>query len=133
MNIQALKRVVRRDDVAGRSIDGEPTLLSASGRRIHRLNESALMVWDLIGDEATVDGLTTALLARVDVEESQLRHDVQSALSEFARGSLLCTPQDVHREAVPIRDAAVSRHAVERPAISPVSYTHLTLPTIYSV
>ena len=118
MNIQALKRVVRRDDVAGRSIDGEPTLLSASGRRIHRLNESALMVWDLIGDEATVDGLTTALLARVDVEESQLRHDVQSALSEFARGSLLCTPQDVHREAVPIRDAAVSRHAVERPAIS---------------
>lgn len=112
MNTPTLTRAIRRGDVACRVLDGDAILLSAAGRRIHRLNASALLVWELIGDGATVDELTSALRTRVDAQEHQLRRDVRAVLGDFERGALLRSRDENLTEQVRARDHGSARSSI---------------------
>ena len=74
----------RRSDVAGRTLDGELALLSAAGRQIHFLNESAAEMWNAIGEGTTLDGLVGTLAERFAIDESTLRADIVASLPGFA-------------------------------------------------
>lgn len=69
-----------RDDVASRVIDGTFTLLSAEGRQVHLLNETAVAVWEAIGEGNTIEHVCAVLGRRFDVDPAVLRSDVERAI-----------------------------------------------------
>ena len=54
-----------------------------------RLNQSGKLIWELLEQEQTADGLTQALLERYDVTETQARQDVDAFLAKLTSVSAL--------------------------------------------
>lgn len=82
-------RVRRCDDVAGEHIEGELTLLAASKRQIHRLNDSAGAIWEAIDGELQVHEIIEMLVHRFGVDHGQLSDDVAYVLAELSAGGLI--------------------------------------------
>lgn len=85
-----------RYDVASRVLDGTFTLLSAKGRQIYRLNESAEALWNAVGDGSTTEQVCAVLGRRFDVDPAVLRADVAGAI-ESLDGVLSVGPTVGHR------------------------------------
>jgi len=118
--------VRRCSDVAGRTLDGTFTLLSATGRQVHFLNDSAAAVWDAIGDGKTFDRLVDEVAGRFDVDRATVHADVQKVLPRFgalvARGELENTPGNL---GVPLRDGGADSWAID--SIGPLRTMESTL------
>ena len=84
----------RKGSFVLQEVAGQPLLvpigmqvLSTNGLVV--LNETACYIWELLGEERTVDALATALGERFDVEGDRARADVESFVNEIDRMGLL--------------------------------------------
>jgi Coenzyme PQQ synthesis protein D (PqqD) len=89
MELQDAQRIVARQDVLSRALDGEMVLLDLGGGRYYGLNEVGSEAWQLISDGVTIGELTRHLLTQFDVEEARLRDDLGALVAELVSRSLV--------------------------------------------
>lgn len=78
-----------RSGVLVRELDGEVLILDTVGDHIHRLNETAALIWRLHEDGADERAIADALSARFDVAVDRARADVRDTLQALHRLDVL--------------------------------------------
>jgi len=83
----------RRHDLRCHVIDGEALLYDSDANLIHRLNTTALCIWERCDGTLTIDELTEHLTSIYDVPLDIARADVTEAVRQMeANGLLMCAP-----------------------------------------
>ena len=67
--------ILRSDDVAWRTYDGEVVIISGDGSQIHSLNKVASLIWELADGKAKVSDIIMGICTRFEVEEHSARLD----------------------------------------------------------
>ena len=81
---------LRDDTIAWREVDGEVLVLDLTESRYHALNESATMLWRMLGTGTTTEALAQALVDRYGVSAEEATADVAELLETCrARGYLV--------------------------------------------
>ena len=83
----------RRPDVTSRLIDGEAVLFDRATQRTHRMNETALVIWDACDGQRTTDDVARELADRFEVARDRALVDVEQVLAAFAQSGLVETVQ----------------------------------------
>jgi len=83
------KTFLGRDDLIIKKMDGETVLYEESADRVHSLNTTATLVWDLCDGKNEMEGMVKEVLARFEVDEATARSDVENILREFKEKGLL--------------------------------------------
>ena len=78
-----------RDDLIVKKMDGETVLYDEPVNRVHSLNRTATLVWDLCDGKNEAWDMVKEVLARFDVDEATARCDVEKVLREFEEKGLL--------------------------------------------
>ena len=73
----------RAEGLVAREVDGEYILLDTVADRVHQLNPSASLIWQLCCDGATVDEIAESLAEEYGLEGDVARRDVEAALAQF--------------------------------------------------
>lgn len=75
----------------------EAVLLDGGGRRLHKLNPTALAIWELCDGETTVEEMVTALCELFAADPEVVKRDVLAVFESFTAERLLdwIDPQDV--------------------------------------
>lgn len=82
-------RIVHASDVVACDLDGGKALLDMNSSNYYRLNGSASMIWEWIGDGATLAELIDRMLQEYDVERDECEKDVEAVVSSFIKAGLL--------------------------------------------
>ena len=67
----------------------EGVLVDETGGSVHVVNATAARVWELCGEGATFNSVLHAMSAEYDIDEAELRGDLEAVLSEFRELSLV--------------------------------------------
>jgi hypothetical protein len=76
-------------DVVSRQVGEELVLVHLKTNRIYSLNRTGTRLWELLGSGCGREALERQLLDEFDVDEAQLREEIEGRLAEFAREGLL--------------------------------------------
>ncbi|HRX87661.1 MAG TPA: HPr-rel-A system PqqD family peptide chaperone [Phycisphaerae bacterium] len=79
----------RRPGVTSRLLEGDAVLYDAAGGRMHRMNETALHIWNACDGKRTTDEVAAEIAARYDVPHDTARADVEQTLAALALAGLL--------------------------------------------
>jgi hypothetical protein len=79
------------DDVIHRDLDGEAVILNLKTGTYFGLDPIGTRMWTLIGELGDTDKVLEALLAEYEVEEGQLRGDLDELIGQLVRHELLET------------------------------------------
>ncbi|MBI4531431.1 MAG: PqqD family protein [Candidatus Latescibacteria bacterium] len=80
---------VKRRDMLVREIDGEGVIYDRLHRKVHALNVTANVVWDLCDGYHKVDDIVEHLRSRFDVPVTLARGDVLRIIETFREVGLL--------------------------------------------
>lgn len=83
------KRVRTRDGVHLRKAGSETILYDTGGKKVHVLNTTASMVWELCGKEKGEAEIAEILSGKFAVPIEEARSDVSTILGTFAELSLI--------------------------------------------
>ena len=89
MNAIWTQRLVQSDDVLHQELSGETVLLNLKTEHYFGLDPVGTRIWQVVGETASAEAVVKQLLEEYDVEEPQLRSDVERLLSELATAGLL--------------------------------------------
>lgn len=78
-----------RGDLIVKKMDGETVLYDEPANRVHSLNTTATLVWDLCDGKNDKEDMVKAILVRFEVDEATARGDVEKILREFEKNGLL--------------------------------------------
>ena len=79
----------RREDVASRVIDELAFIVTPPKNRLHNLNATATLLWELAAEGCTVDGAAKRMVAEFEVELETARRDIQACLNDMVERDLL--------------------------------------------
>lgn len=82
-------RLRHAEEIVSCNLDGGSALLDMSTSNYYKLNNSAAMIWQFIGDGATVSSLIERMLAEFEVEREQCAADVESVVASFMEAGLV--------------------------------------------
>ena len=82
-------RITLSPDVLVQKVADEAVLLDLSSETYLGLNEVAVRLWDLLGEDSRVEHALAVLLDEFDVDETTLRRDVETHLAILAEKGLL--------------------------------------------
>ena len=82
-------RITRSSHVLLTRAGDEGVLVNETGGSVHVVNATAARVWELCGDGATFNSVLHAMSAEYDIDEAELRGDLEAVLSEFRELSLV--------------------------------------------
>jgi len=71
------------DDVVFRDLAGEAVLLNLATGMYFGLNEVGTRIWHLIADHGSTDEIIESILAEYEVDEAQLRKDVDALIQQL--------------------------------------------------
>jgi hypothetical protein len=72
-----------------REVDGQIVAIDVASRTYLSVNQTGTALWPLLRDGATPDDLTTALVARFEVDADTASRDVDALLGDLRTRSLL--------------------------------------------
>ena len=70
--------------------DDQGVLLDVESGKVLGLNSTAARIWELIGDETTVDAIARQVVDEFSVSEEQARADVDDFLAALHSRGLVC-------------------------------------------
>jgi hypothetical protein len=76
-------------DVVWRRLEDEVVIVHLKTNRIYRLNRTAARFWELLNEGLDREHLERELLEEFDVEEAELRREIDSVVAELSREGLL--------------------------------------------
>jgi len=79
------------DDVVFRDLAGEAVLLNLSTGTYYGLDAVGTRIWHLLADHGTTEEIVKTLLDEFEVEENQLRRDVDDLIRQLIDKGLLKT------------------------------------------
>jgi hypothetical protein len=82
-------RWIRSEEVLSRELDGELVLLDLQTEEYFGLDEVGVLVWALLEQPLSLDGLVEAVMAEYEVAEEQLRADLAALVAELAAAGLV--------------------------------------------
>ena len=82
-------RITRSSRVLLTRAGDEGVLVDEDGGSVHVVNATAARVWELCGEGATFNSVLHAMGAEYDIDETELRGDLEAVLSEFHELSLV--------------------------------------------
>ena len=86
-------------DVVTRSLAGEAVLLDLASGTYFGLDEVGTRIWQLLGEHGSADAVVAALLDEYDVEEAQVRADLDRLIRELHGKGLVRIDETQDREA----------------------------------
>ncbi len=112
-------RPVARSDVAWAGVGDEGLLYDPRAARIHRLNDTALLVWRCCDGSATVSDIVADLADAYGEARDEVAGPVQSVIDEFVTAGLLLAEPDA--DSARRKDEAAPADPVAVPAAGPAS------------
>ena len=82
-------RYQQAKDVVACDIDGGKALLDMRSSNYYKLNTSAALIWDWVGEGATIGELTDKMVGEFDVEAQDCIEDVEAVVESFVKAGLL--------------------------------------------
>jgi PqqD family protein of HPr-rel-A system len=79
----------RRRDVIARMLDGEAVLFDRATGCTHRMNETALRIWNACDGERTTEEAARGIAAHYDVDVETALADVEQTLAVLARAGMI--------------------------------------------
>jgi pyrroloquinoline quinone biosynthesis protein D len=73
----------RRDNLVARPLDGETLVLDRDTGRIHQLNGTATLVWDLCDGTRTIEEIAGQLTAQFELDEQTAFRDVLALVKQL--------------------------------------------------
>lgn len=77
------------DALVSREVDDELLIVDQSNGKIHQLNLSAAFIWMLCDGNNSVEEIVTRAFEKFDIEEYQVRKDVNSTLANLIELNLI--------------------------------------------
>jgi PqqD family protein of HPr-rel-A system len=68
---------------AGRTIDGLAFVVTPDDNKLHTLNATGTLIWELAEKPASLDEIAAALAARFDVDADRARADASAFLADL--------------------------------------------------
>ncbi len=84
-------RPARCEDWISRELDGEAIFYDIATDTTCRLNETALLIWQLCDGSTSVRNIVASLVSEYDVSKSEARADVRETLSQLHSVGLIST------------------------------------------
>ena len=78
-----IKVRARTEGLVAREVDGEYILLDTVADRVHQLNPSASLIWQLCCDGATFDEIIEELAEVFSIGKDVARRDVEATIAKF--------------------------------------------------
>lgn len=82
-------KVTIPDDVVFRDLAGEAVILNLANGTYFGLNEVGTWVWNLLAEHGSTEQILASVLAEYEVEEAQLRQDIEALLHTLAEKGLI--------------------------------------------
>ena len=83
-------RVTIPDDVVFRDLAGEAVLLHLGTSTYFGLDSVGTRIWHLLEEQHSADTIVPTLLEEFDVDEHQLRRDLDALVTQLLNKKLLC-------------------------------------------
>ena len=77
------------DDVVFRDLAGEAGILNLATGTYFGLDQTGTRIWQLIGEHGSTARVIEAMLAEYDVDEAQLRQDIDSLIEKLESNGLV--------------------------------------------
>lgn len=85
-----MTRIYRKHPLtAGRVLDGIAFVITADDNKMHTLNGSGTLLWELGADGVTVDQAVDELMSAYEVDIETARRDVTECLESFVAQGLM--------------------------------------------
>ena len=81
--------IERLGDFVSRKIDGEVIIISADGRHMHMLNETASLIWSCVEQRRSMDHLVDVMCREYAVTHTKARNDILAAAMKMAEKNLV--------------------------------------------
>ena len=81
--------ILHTEDVLHQELGGETVLLNLKTEHYFGLDPLGTRIWNLFGETSCAETLVKTLLEEYDVDEAQLRVDVECLVSKLAAAGLL--------------------------------------------
>ena len=94
MHLSATDKVRVSDQVLSQEVRGEIVLLDLASESYFGLDSVSAKVWQLIGKEATVGEIVSALLSDYEFDEAQLESDINELMESFLQAGIVTLVDD---------------------------------------
>lgn len=78
-----------REDVVACDLDGGKALLDLQTSQYIKLNETAALIWQWIGEELSPNEMLDEMMAKYDVDEAECREDIESLIGSLKEAGLV--------------------------------------------
>jgi hypothetical protein len=89
MSMDFARRLALADNVTTRELDGELVLLNYDSETYFGLDEVGARILEVLREAPSLEAGVTSLLEEFDVEEPELRADVEALLERLVAGGLV--------------------------------------------
>jgi coenzyme PQQ synthesis protein D (PqqD) len=83
------QRLTIREDVLSRVLDGEAVLLDLASGTYFGLDTIGTEIWELFKQGVTVAEVRAAIVARYEVDDATVRHDLEELVDEMVKRGLI--------------------------------------------
>lgn len=90
-DLKSLEKPLKRDDILYRPLKEEGLLVDPKNKKVHSLNTTANFIWSLCDGHHTYQDISKKLSERFDVEEVDIRKDIDCVIATFREHHLLQT------------------------------------------
>ncbi|MBI4511685.1 MAG: PqqD family protein [Deltaproteobacteria bacterium] len=77
---------------AGRVVDGLAFVVTPDDNKLHTLNGTGALIWQLAENGCTLDEIVSAITSRYSVEPERARQDAETFATDLLRRRILETP-----------------------------------------
>lgn len=89
MKAEPTRRIVISDDILSQEVNVETVLLNPESEQCFTLDAVAKRIWQLLGDDNSLEQVLESLLEEYDVGREQLERDLEDLLRNMAEHGLL--------------------------------------------
>ncbi len=83
------QKIEHADDVLHQELSGETVLLNLKTEHYFGLDPVGTRIWQVVGETSSAEAVVAKLLTEYEVEEPQLRADVERLVGELSSAGLL--------------------------------------------
>ena len=87
--ISLQQKVTISPEVLSQEVDGETVLLDLQSESYLGLDEVGTRIWQLLNDGSNLQAVFDTLIGEYDVEEQQLRKDLQDHIAQLVEAGLI--------------------------------------------
>ena len=87
--ISLQQKVSISSDVLSQEVDGETVLLDLKSENYFGLDEVGTRIWQLLNEGSDLQNVLNTLLAEYDVDEQQLKKDLQGHIAQLVDAGLI--------------------------------------------